>query len=228
MGNIDISVVQNSVEDETNLEISTFHFSEKLIQGLKERSGTKISFVAVSAQFWRCVMKAPQVPENEPVYFTVAIDFIGRVKPPLPPTYFGNCVCSGIVGTTAKQLLAQDIVFVATLIQELVSSCAAEVHINNFVDFVESRLGSGNIDPIFGNLCNDYVVMTFMSPKFRIYEIDHGWGKASECTGCFLERNGKDEVVPRKRRGKEYWCVHKTPSPSDGNSGTVMVIPAID
>lgn len=45
--NIDISIVQNFVEDETNLEISTFHFSEKLIQGLKERSGTSTSFIVV-------------------------------------------------------------------------------------------------------------------------------------------------------------------------------------
>lgn len=137
--NIDISIVQNSVEDETNMEISTFHFSRKIIQSLKERSGASTSFAVVSAQFWRCVMKSRQVPENEPVYFRVSIDFRGQVKPPFPPTYFGNCICSGIVGATTKKLLVQDIVFVATLIQDLVSSWAAELQTSsNLVLAVET------------------------------------------------------------------------------------------
>eukprot|EP00253_Pinus_taeda_P025509 PITA_25509 len=200
--NIDISIVQNFVEDETNLEISTLHSSEKIIQALKERSGASTSFVALSAQFWRCIMKSQQVPEKESVYFRVPIDFRGQVKPPLPPTYFGNCICRGISETTAKQLLEEDIVFAAILIQELIFSCGIAVHINNFVDFIESHLGCRNINPILGNLCNDYIVMTFMSLKFRVSEIDHGWGRPLSVQAASLKEIGRMKLFLGREGGK--------------------------
>lgn len=55
--------IQRSLKEETKLQVSTFHFSEKLIKNLKERSGALSSFVAVAAQFWRCVIKARDVGE---------------------------------------------------------------------------------------------------------------------------------------------------------------------
>eukprot|EP00253_Pinus_taeda_P001347 PITA_01347 len=220
------NIIQKSVEEETNLQISTFHFSEKVIEALKERSGASTSFVAVSAQFWRCVMKARQVPENKPVYFRVPIDFRGRVKPPLPPTYFGNCVCSGIARTTAKQLLEEDIVFAAALIQEIISCCASDVHINNFVDFVESHLGSGNIDPTLGNLCSDYIVMTSMSPKFPVYEIDHGWGRPVSVQDPSLKGIGQMMLFPGRGGGKSIAVSTKLPHHQmESLKQMLMVIP---
>lgn len=209
--NTNNTIIQKYVEEETNLEISTFHFSEKFIQALKERSGALTSFVAVSAQFWRCVMKARQVPENNPVYFRVPIDFRGRVKPPLPPTYFGNCVCSGIARTTGKKLLEEDIVFAAALVQEVIYSCASDAHINNFVDFVESHIGSGNINPTLGNLCSDYIVMTSMSPKFPVYEIDHGWGRPVSVQAPSLKGIGRMMLFPGRDGEKSIAVSTKLP-----------------
>jgi hypothetical protein len=184
-------IIGKSIEEETNLEISTFLFSEKIIHDLKERSGASTSFVAVAAQFWRCVMKAREVPEKEPVYFATPADCRGRVKPSLPPTYFGNCLCLCIARTTAKNLLGQDISFAAALIQEVIYSCASEVQLNNFVDFLESQLGSCNKDPLsFGNLFSSYTVMAAMSPKFPVYQIDHGWGRPLSVQSAFFNLIG--------------------------------------
>lgn len=167
-GDTSVKNAQNStMEEKTRLEISIFHFSEKIIQNLKERSGALSSFVAVSAQFWRCVMKARQVPEEDLVDFVVAADCRGRVKPPLPPTYFGNCVSSAVARTTAKQLLEQDIGFAVALIQQAIRSCTSmnQLQINNCLDWTESK-----------QLFSEYTVVVSLSPKFPVYEIDHGWG----------------------------------------------------
>lgn len=166
--------------EETKLEISTFHFSEKIIQNLKERSGASSSFVAVAAQFWRCVMEAQEVPAKEAVYFAIAVDCRGRVNPPLPPTYFGNCICIGTARTTAKQLLGQDIGFAAALIQELIHSSNWELQLNNRIDWVESQLCSCHKDrpvtlPNFPKYQGRYTVRVAMSPKFPVYDTDHGW-----------------------------------------------------
>jgi hypothetical protein len=117
-----INTIQKSIKEETELEVSTFHFSEKLIKNLKERSRTLSSFTAVVAQFWRCITKAQEVPEEERVDIEVVVDCRGRIKPHLAPTYFGNCVILGYAWNTVKELLEQDICFVSRLIQEAINS----------------------------------------------------------------------------------------------------------
>lgn len=163
---------QKSMKDETEVEISAFHFSEKIIRNLKERAQASSSFVAIAAHFWKCVMEARNVPENELVHFHLYADCRDQLKPPLPPTYFGNCLCPGAAQTTAKQLLEQDICFAAGVIQEAIKSCKTEVQLNNYIDWIQSR-DFGN----FNYLDSGYSVKVGNSPKFPVYDIDYGWGK---------------------------------------------------
>lgn len=162
-----------------DVEVGCFHLNEEMIGKLKERSGASSSFVAVSANFWRCVTRAREVPENEAVGFGMSANSRGRVKPPLPATYFGNCLCMGFALTKAEQLLGQDIHFAAALIQEVINSCASQEQVNNFIDWVDCRLGSGSSLPSLGLeiLGGRYFVVAGNSPKFPVYEIDFGWGK---------------------------------------------------
>lgn len=186
---------QQSVREcvETKLKISTFHFSEEIIGNLKERAGASTSFVAVAAQFWRCVMKALEVPENEPVYFVVHADCRGRVTPPLPRTYFGNCICKAIARTTAKQLLGQDICFAAGLIHHLIGSCTTDVQINNTIDWLESQHGCGRgVRDLIGRYCVDVE----SSPRFPVYEIDYGWGKPSNVQAAWMDEVGTMMLLP--------------------------------
>ena len=61
---INIQYSLKELED-TTMEISNFDFNESMIQKLKERSRASTSFVAVSKQFWRSLMKSQQVPDKE-------------------------------------------------------------------------------------------------------------------------------------------------------------------
>ncbi|GLJ43005.1 hypothetical protein SUGI_0892540 [Cryptomeria japonica] len=112
---------------------STFCFTEKMIRDLKQQNGTSSSFIAVAAQFWRCLTRAREVPDEEPVVFALLADCRSRVKPPLPKAYFGNCLSSGIVRTAAKTLLGNNLCFAASLIQELINFCTTEEQIKNTV-----------------------------------------------------------------------------------------------
>lgn len=161
-----------SMKDERELQISAFHFSEKMIRNLKERAQASSSFVAVAAHFWKCVIEARNVPENQTVHFQLFADCRDQLMPPLPPTYFGNCLCPGAAQTNAKQLLEQDICFAAGVIQEVIISCKTEAQLNNFTEWIESR-DLGN----FNYLDSGYSVKVLNSPKFPVYDMDHGWGK---------------------------------------------------
>eukprot|EP00253_Pinus_taeda_P024558 PITA_24558 len=180
------------------MEISTFHFSQQFIRNLKERARASTSFVAIASHFWRCMMKAREVPEKELVDFTVIADCRDRLKPPLPPTYFGNCLCIGIARTTAKQLLEHDICFAASLIQEAINSCITEENINNCIELLESLLGSGKGS--LPNVLSRYYVDLIGSPKLPVYEIDYGWGKplnvqlaSMDAIGGMIVFPGRDE-----------------------------------
>eukprot|EP00253_Pinus_taeda_P010973 PITA_10973 len=167
-----------SMKDETDVELYTFRFSEEMVRKLKERAQASSAFVAVIAHFWRCLTKAREVPDNEPVDILVLSDQRGRIKPPLPPAYFGNCLSGGVARTSAKQLLGRDVCFAASLIQELINSCTMEMQLNNLIDWVYSNLSSVISEPIVKTLgAPRYYAGVAGSPKFSVYEIDHGWGK---------------------------------------------------
>ncbi|KAK4397975.1 Anthocyanin 5-aromatic acyltransferase [Sesamum angolense] len=52
------------------------------------------AFTVTCALVWVCLVKAEAgaVPDDEPEYFGFAADCRGRLNPPLPATYFGNCL----------------------------------------------------------------------------------------------------------------------------------------
>lgn len=198
------SSAQEYMNDQTeDFQISAFHFNEEMIAKLKERTGALSSFVAVSAQFWRCVTRAREVPENEPVDFGMMANSRGRMKPPLPPTFFGNCVCMGFARTNAKQLLGQDIRFAAALVQELIKSCTAEEQLNNLIDWVEYGLETGIPLPSLGvkTLGGHYFVGAANSPKFPVYEVDYGWGKPLNAKTATLNDVGGMMLFPGRDDG---------------------------
>lgn len=204
-GEGEIMKVNNINSDQTeDLEISGFHFNEEIIAKLKERAGAASSFVAVCAHFWRCVTRAREVPDKEAVDFGMIANSRGRVKPPLPPTFFGNCVCLGFARTRAEQLLGQDLRFAAALIQELIKSCTTDEQLNTLIDWLDSRLRSGNPLPSLGaeTLGGRYFVGASNSPRFPVYEIDYGWGKPVNAQAAMLNDIGGMMLYPARDGGR--------------------------
>ncbi|XP_057833148.2 hydroxycinnamoyltransferase [Cryptomeria japonica] len=178
---------------------STFCFTEKMIRDLKQQNGTSSSFIAVAAQFWRCLTRAREVPDEEPVVFALLADCRSRVKPPLPKAYFGNCLSSGIVRTAAKTLLGNNLCFAASLIQELINFCTTEEQIKNTVDWLESPdSGLAWLFHEFAGLCFTNVVS---SHRFPVYEIDYGWGRPLNVQTASINENGAMVLFAAKDDG---------------------------
>ncbi|EXB38116.1 Anthocyanin 5-aromatic acyltransferase [Morus notabilis] len=53
-----------------------------------------------------CLVKAEGINEHDKVVAIFAIDCRSHLEPPLPPTYFGNCIVAGIIET--KGLLGRE------------------------------------------------------------------------------------------------------------------------
>jgi hypothetical protein len=100
-----------------------------------------------------------------------------------------------VAQTTAKQLLEEDISFVAGLIQEVIKSCKSEVQVNNYIDWIKSC----NLC-IFDAFDCAYSVSVVNSPKYLVYDID--WmGKAAERAACDHTSNWRDGFGPGRDDG---------------------------
>ncbi|GLJ34180.1 hypothetical protein SUGI_0687030 [Cryptomeria japonica] len=171
-----------------------------MIQNLKQRSGASSSFVAVAAQFWRCVIRAREVPLEEVVHFSLLADCRARIKPPILPTYFGNCISLGVVQTTANALTNADISFAADVIQQLINSCSDESQIDHLIAWAESsKMNVGNLLRETGW---QYGTNTVTSPRFPLYEIDYGWGKPVDVQVATMNEIGAMVLSCAKDGGK--------------------------
>ncbi|GLJ35436.1 hypothetical protein SUGI_0712690 [Cryptomeria japonica] len=187
----------DSLQKRADLICSTFCFKEERIQELKKGSRASSSFVAVAAHFWRCVMRAREVPLEEAVYFLVMVDCRGRVKPRLLPTYFGNCISLGLAQTRARTLINTDISFAADVIQQAISSCTEEAQINHLIEWVESCNGN-----FLSEAGWEYGTKAVGSPTFPVYDMDYGWGKPVDVQKADVKDIGEMVLTPPKDGGK--------------------------
>lgn len=137
------------------------------------------SFTIVCAHIWTCMTKTRRAigelinGEDEREVFGCVADCRARLDPPIPATYFGNCLVACVTEGKCSQFLTKD----------------------GFIDAVES-IGDG----IHSRLKSpqsvyegtEFFLQDFSSfpkssisvagsPRFNIYDTDFGWGKPKKC-----------------------------------------------
>nr|QJB23737.1 flavonoid acyltransferase [Centaurea cyanus] len=133
------------------------------------------SFTLGCAFIWSCIAKSrflfegKKGDENEEVErFVCVIDWRSRMDPPLPQTYFGNCV--GPCFTTINSaILAGNKGFVTAV--ELVGKTIRETVKNKQGMLKDAETW---LDKLFMKVPTVGVAGT---PKINVYDLDFGWGK---------------------------------------------------
>ncbi|XP_010035162.2 BAHD acyltransferase DCR [Eucalyptus grandis] len=170
----------SSEPPEPPLRERVFRFSESSIDKIKSMvnastpsggSMTFSTFQALSVHIWRHVTKARCLKPEDVTVFTVFVDCRKRVDPPVPETYFGNLIQAIFTGTAAGLLLAHPPEFGAAIIQKAILAHDAKA--------IDERNKMWESQPkIFkykdaGPNC----VAVGSSPRFKVYEVDFGWGR---------------------------------------------------
>ncbi|KAK1412214.1 hypothetical protein QVD17_33268 [Tagetes erecta] len=154
---------------------ATFILSRTMLDSLKKLVSTEqptlayvSSFTITCAYIWSCIASTKEGDELQLFGFT--IDCRARMNPPLPATYFGNCVggCMAVEKTT--KLKGKDgFVNAAKLIGENLHKTLTDK--DGVVKEIES----------FGDFLSDGVPTTLIgvagTPKLKFYDMDFGWGK---------------------------------------------------
>ncbi|CAN1120845.1 Anthocyanin 5-aromatic acyltransferase [Linum perenne] len=128
--------------------------------------------------------------------YLILADCRGRINPPLPPTYFGNCL-GGVHVSMKRKELVRDGGFVAAA-----EAIAAEIKEMEAAGAEGALRDAEKWLSVFeaGNELGKVVIVAG-SPKLRVYETDFGWGRPTKSepvhvdvsTGMYYLSDRRDE-----------------------------------
>lgn len=173
--------------------IASFTLRKDQIQRLKELvSISRCSTIVVTyAYIWSCLAKSQAnhkgaaAVSDRVANLLFAVDCKARLRPPLPETYFGNCLGPCFVVAKASELVGEEgVVAAARAIADAIKG------------FVE--------DPLRGvetwmertqSFTKQHPLSVAGSPKFRVYDVDFGWGRPRKVEITSIARTGAISVA---------------------------------
>ncbi|XP_073145059.1 malonyl-coenzyme:anthocyanin 5-O-glucoside-6'''-O-malonyltransferase-like [Henckelia pumila] len=162
---------------------ATYILSESDIKKLKGLVSSKrpglvhlSSFVVASAYVWVNLVKSgdatgEEVGANVDEYFIFAADARTRIDPPVPANYFGNCLCGGIVKIAHGEMVGNEGVAAA-------AEATGEMIRNKVNNKEEALKGAENVLSDLESLGKIRSLGVSGSPRFDLYGVDYGFGKA--------------------------------------------------
>ncbi|KAK9137137.1 hypothetical protein Sjap_007731 [Stephania japonica] len=157
---------------------------DRLKRLVLSKSGLSPSrFELACAYIWVCLAKSKTSVgggSDEISSISFAADYRARLAPPVPPTYFGNCVIAVRVNGKRSDLVGENGIVVALEgIMKEVRELGASVVRNS-----EARIAR-----LVSNGPHRYDVIAG-SPQFRFYELDFGWGRPEKVEFATIAKTG--------------------------------------
>ncbi|KFK29936.1 hypothetical protein AALP_AA7G197600 [Arabis alpina] len=161
-----------------DLVLATLVLSQDEVKRLWERVGRESdqsllnlsTFVLAYAYTWTCLVKARGGDGERAVGLVLGGDMRTRLDPPLPTTYFGNCICSvGCFKRKAREFAGEKgFVTAVELISDMVKSLSSPGMIMRIAQAFATSHHSRGESSQFGSVSG--------SNRFGLYEMDFGWG----------------------------------------------------
>ncbi|KAJ3678613.1 hypothetical protein LUZ60_002416 [Juncus effusus] len=149
------------------------------------------TLVIAFAYAWISHVKARGIAGNNKHYLIFPADFRARIQPPLPAMYFGNCVGGCITEMESDELISQNGFF---LTAEAIGKSIEGL--SSGTEFIEVWIR------IFELLSNPYMLSAAGSPKFRVYDVDFGWGRPIRVDILSVSKTGALAIAEsREERG---------------------------
>ncbi|KAM0869069.1 hypothetical protein ACQ4PT_040930 [Festuca glaucescens] len=191
---------------------ATFTLSKEDIQRVKDvvaaeaaRRGAApprcSSLVATFGFSWSCYQRAKDNAGSNSgerrTYLCFPVDHRSRMKPPVPDEYLGNCVGAAMHAAPEDQLAAAgaDGLFVActavaAAIEEAVGGVRSPETIESWIErFKEAAVAGTGMLTVAG------------SPRFRVYEVDLGFGRPAKVDIVSVARTGAMAVAEGRSSG---------------------------
>ncbi|CAL9101106.1 unnamed protein product, partial [Musa acuminata var. zebrina] len=151
--------------------------------GAMEGGGASLrcsTIMATYAYVWVCLVKARAYESDRTAHFLFAADCRGRLRPPLPAAYFGNCIGVCFVEAKAGDLLRENGVVSAAK--------AIGKAIEEFAD--DPLRGAETWPERIKSIVPRQPLSVAGSPRFRVYDLDFGWGGPKKVVITSIMRSG--------------------------------------
>lgn len=161
--------------------VSIFKITKEQLVTLKGKSredGNTVnysSYEMLAGHVWRCTCKARGLPDDQETKLYIATDGRARLRPALPPGYFGNAIFTATPLAVAGDLQSKPAWYAASRIHD------ALVRMDN--DYLRSALDYLELQPDLSVLVRG--AHTFRCPnlgitswvRLPIHDADFGWGR---------------------------------------------------
>ncbi|RWW46173.1 hypothetical protein BHE74_00047922 [Ensete ventricosum] len=138
------------------------------------------TIMATYAYVWVCIIKARAYGSDRTAHFMFAADCRGRLRPPLPAAYFGNCIGACFVEAKAGELLRENgVVSAAKAIGKTIEA---------FGD--DPLRGAETWPERLEAVVPQQPLSVAGSPRFRVYDLDFGWGRPKKVEVTSIVRSG--------------------------------------
>ncbi|CBI25231.3 unnamed protein product, partial [Vitis vinifera] len=133
------------------------------------------SYVMLAGHVWRCACKARSLPADQDSKMYIATDGRSRLRPALPPGYFGNVIFTTTPVAVAGELMSKPLWYAASKIHNALARMDDE-YLRSALDYLE-------LQPDLTALVRG--AHTFRCPnigitswtRLPIYDADFGWGR---------------------------------------------------
>ncbi|URE05678.1 anthocyanin 5-aromatic acyltransferase [Musa troglodytarum] len=149
------------------------------------------TIMATYAYVWVCLIKARAYGSDRTAHFMFAADCRGRLRPPLPAAYFGNCIGLCFVEAKAGELLRENGVVSAAK--------AIGKAIEGFGD--DPLRGAETWPETVRSIVPQQLLSVAGSPRFRVYDLDFGWGTPNKVEVTSIVRVGAMSVSESREEG---------------------------
>jgi hypothetical protein len=151
------------------------------------------SLVAALGLAWSCYHRAKkEIGDGEgPTCLMFSVDHRSRIQPPLPDKYLGNCVGPAIAIASKAELTGAEGLFAA---------CAA---VAAGIQEAVTEIGTPAMDAWMDRIKEVGTTMGVLSvagsPRFRVYEVDFGFGKPAKVDIVSVARTGALALAENRR-----------------------------
>ncbi|KAK7295466.1 hypothetical protein RJT34_18375 [Clitoria ternatea] len=167
----------------------SFHLSRSDIEKLrqlvvsKQKGDKKLhlsSLVLSAAYALVCRVKVEELIKLQRIVMALNVDCRGRLEPPLPSTYFGNCVGARLPIFETRELQGEDGLIVAVETLSAALESLKEGVLNGSENWCTWLINGLDADV--------KTIGVAGSPRFEVYSIDFGWGRPKKVAMASIDR----------------------------------------
>ncbi|CAH8317035.1 unnamed protein product [Eruca vesicaria subsp. sativa] len=183
-----------------NTTVSIFKLSRDMLASLKAKAkedGNTVSYSSyetLACHVWRSVTKARGFPEDQVTKLYIATDGRSRLRPQLPPGYFGNVIFTATPLAVAGDLLSKPTWHVAGLIHDVLARMDDE-YLRSALDYLEMQPDlSALVRGAHTYGCPNLGITSWV--RLPIYDADFGWGRPIFMGPSVIAFEGLSFVLP--------------------------------